>query len=104
MDVLETAVTFPFWNATVWYPPPGLGTTTARCTMRHGRSLGRPLGGSGRLDGALADGGGEALGAGAGEDEPVAATATPAPVSTPTPITPAMTATRREPSQAARRP
>src|SRR5690349_14977298 len=115
MDVPETAVTFPFWNATVWNPPPDLGTTTVPCTapngppnrpgprrpgprrpgprrpgpnakgpwcgMRHGRFLGKPLGGSGVRDGALVDGEGGALGVGVGEDEPVAATATPAPAS-----------------------
>jgi hypothetical protein len=52
----------------------------------------------------FADAEGAALGVGVGEDELVAATATPAPASTPTAMTEAMTATRREPSQAARRP
>jgi len=54
-------------------------------------------------NGTLADGEGVALGVGVGDDELVAATATPAPASTPTVMTAAMTATRREPSQAARR-
>jgi hypothetical protein len=68
-----------------------------------------PLGGSAWADGGTADAGGEAEGGAEGDGlgdpgELVAATATPAPASTPTVTTPAMTATRREPSQAARRP
>src|SRR5579862_9067406 len=109
MDVLETAVTLPFWNAMVWYPPPGLGTTTVPCTAPNSPPSGpgpakagpngtgpwmrpkAPLGGSVR-NGGLADGAdGDTVGAGLGEDEPVAATATPAPASTPTAMTPART-------------
>jgi len=65
--------------------------------------LGVHRGGSAR-DGGRADTDGDALGVGVGEGELVAATAAPAPASTPTVTTPASTATRREPSQAARRP
>jgi hypothetical protein len=66
--------------------------------MRH-----MPLGGRARA-GGFAGADGAALGVGVGVGELVAATAAPAPASTPTVMTPARTATRREPSQAARSP
>src|SRR6516164_8066431 len=106
----------------VWYPPPGLGATYWPWMAPNGPSAppkpsGPPPPNNGPSRngnrcgmGTWAEGDGEGVaavaapGAAGCAGDPVAANATPAPASRPAVMTPARTATRREPSQAIRRP